>query len=123
MTRTKKSKAIWVKTFPIQARALRPENSPAGGVKARSVPEAHRIEIYNAIRDIFIVQNPICKARCSEHCKKVYKFSDHVHHKRGRQGWLLVDVRHWLPVCATCHQWIGDNPEEAMKLGLIEKRA
>lgn len=56
-----------------------------------------------------------------------------VHHKKGRQGFadkwallrgvtLLNDERHWLPVCAECHQWVEANPIDAKILGYTETR-
>lgn len=39
-----------------------------------------------------------------------------VHHSRGRLGSLLCDMRFWIPVCRTCHDWIGSNPDAARKL-------
>lgn len=39
-----------------------------------------------------------------------------VHHSRGKLGPLLIDQRFWIPVCRTCHDWIGSNPDAARKL-------
>lgn len=41
------------------------------------------------------------------------------HHKRGRLGPLLMDERYWIPVCRNLHDWIGNHPEEARKVGLL----
>lgn len=42
-----------------------------------------------------------------------------VHHSRGRVGKLLMETDYWVPVCRAHHRWIGDNPAEARRLGLL----
>lgn len=42
-----------------------------------------------------------------------------VHHLRGRIGKLLCEQRYWLPLCRPHHDWVGRNPEEARKMGLL----
>lgn len=118
-----------MRAFPDQAKALRPERSAAGGVKARSTPERIRMQIYNAIKKLYLERHPFC-----ETCWLInrgtpgVKFGDccnlssETHHRRGKLGWLLIDTRHWLPVCNPCHRWIHDHPEEARKLGLLAPR-
>lgn len=124
--KTKKPKAIWMRAFPKQAKALRPENTKAGGVKARSQSETVRMDVYRPIAELFKLQNPLCDA-CQQmpHNKVLTRpitpnWTDDVHHKHGRSGLLLFDVRYFLAVCRWCHEWIHNNPAEAKKLGLIK---
>lgn len=46
-----------------------------------------------------------------------------VHHMAGREGPLLRDQRHWLPLCLSfplrCHDWVEHHKEEAARLGWI----
>lgn len=112
--------------FPEQFKALRPENSKAGGAKARSQPHAVRMAVYVPIRELFLTQNPLCQC-----CDVIYKhlhgtpsnlrvrFADEVHHKRGRDGLLLFDVRYWRATCRECHSFIHTHPKEAHQLKLI----
>lgn len=45
-----------------------------------------------------------------------------IHHKKGRLGDRLLDDRHWIAVCRSCHDWITKNPAESMKRGYSEDR-
>jgi len=117
----KQGKAIWTRAFPKQSKALHPERTNAGGVKARSKSEAVRMEVHRGIADMFKKLHPWCQA-CMVLGYWTQKSTQHVHHRRGREGYLLFDVRHFLPVCHGCHAWIGDHPAEAIELGLSEKR-
>lgn len=128
MTRTKKPKAPWVTAFPKQATALRPENTQAGGVKARSDSQCRRMDVYRYIAFLYKSIHPLCEA-----CRYIAAF-DHgnpaaskitsdIHHRKGKVGLLLFDARYFLAVCRECHNWIGDHPKEAEQLGLNMKRA
>lgn len=64
---------------------------------------------YEALANEFKRLNPMCGV-----CHK--KPTSDVHHSRGRLGPLLMDQRFWIPVCRTCHDWIGSNPDAARKL-------
>lgn len=129
ITRTPKPKGrnIALESAPHTFKSLRPENSRAGGVKARSVPESQRMSVYNAILAVWNPLHPYCEA-----CELIAKFdlrSDALmglkshpqttnHHRRGRDGILLFDVREFIPCCLWAHQWIENNKESARKLGL-----
>lgn len=41
------------------------------------------------------------------------------HHTRGRVGRLLLDKQFWVPLCRRHHEWVGCNPGNARKLGLL----
>src|ERR1035437_3065479 len=99
-TPKKKAKALWMTikspSFQAQQKQLRPENTAAGGVKARSQPEHIRMEIYNAIREIYLRANLFCEchADIAGVTNQTYRVqSNQIHHKRGRDGLLLFDVR------------------------------
>lgn len=47
------------------------------------------------------------------------KIATDVHHRNGRRGAMLIDVRYWIPVCRTAHNWIHGNIQSARELGLI----
>ena len=113
----KTNPAIWQRAFPDQAKALRPERTAAGGVKARSGSEKVRMEVYGAIADLFKKAHPVCE--CWGEMAGCAVATEDVHHTRGRAGLLLFDIRHFLPVCRPCHDWIGAHPEEAAAKGWL----
>ena len=110
-----KPRNIALQAFPDQARKLRPEHSAAGGVKARSGTEEQRMAVYRPIADMYLTLHPVCECGC-------WKPAREVHHKRGRDGLLLFDSRHFLAVCRVHHRRIHDNPAEAMRLGFMEEQ-
>jgi hypothetical protein len=45
-----------------------------------------------------------------------------VHHRRGRVGGLLLDVRHWSALCRTHHSFVTEHPKTAVEMGISELR-
>ena len=72
---------------------------------------------YSQLRRVFLTDYPMCQAALP---KCTHKSTD-VHHKKGRGKYHLV-VDTWLPVCRSCHQWIEENPQEAIELGYSVSR-
>ncbi len=66
--------------------------------------------LYNQGKAIFLKANPWCQA-CHE------RRATEVHHKAGREGWLLCWIKHWMAVCAGCHRWITSHGHEAAARG------
>jgi hypothetical protein len=80
--------------------------------QAKSVKMQEKDRAYTIIRKSFLSENPVCNAGlpgCTVQATEV-------HHKKGRGKYHLV-VDTWLPVCRSCHQWIEENPQEAIELG------
>lgn len=119
----KQKKALWVACFPDQAKALHPELSPSGGIRGQSGSAKVRAEVYGAIAKVFkrVEENKFCLACYLRDLPRLNK-TDDIHHKRGRSGLLLFDVRYFVPVCRSCHQWLGANIKEAEAFGLIEPK-
>ena len=122
----KQPKALWTRIkspgFRQQQERAHPERTAAGGIKARSDSEARRMESYRPIAELYKRLHPLCEA-----CPKIRGVgttdrnpTDDVHHRKGRAGLLLFDIRHYLAVCRQCHQWIQSCPLEARELGLDE---
>jgi len=63
---------------------------------------------YLTLREVFLI-GKICPITGQKETQ--------VHHKKGRIGKLLTDVRYFLGVSAEGHKWIEEHPEEAKKLG------
>lgn len=79
--------------------------------------------IFAVLKKGFLIDHPICECgRIDERTGKVcQRKATDVHHKKGR-GILLNEVEWFLAVARPCHNWIGDHPKEAMKLGLSLSR-
>lgn len=71
---------------------------------------------YRRLRDKYFKENPVCEfPGCMS--KKIT-----LHHKRGRCGAFLTDKRWFCSLCPKHHTFVNDNPEEALKLGLVWSR-
>lgn len=68
---------------------------------------------YNARVKVWKADNPKCKANCNQYCTKE---TDDCQHLRGR-GKYLMDESTWMPVCRSCHTYIGDHSKEAYEKG------
>jgi hypothetical protein len=73
-----------------------------------------RMAVYNAINRMFLIMNLECGV-CGGN-------SEEVHHKKGRDGILLFDIRFWLPVCRRCHERITIESKWAYNEGLSLSR-
>ena len=45
-----------------------------------------------------------------------------IHHMKGRENDLLLDINYWLPVCRSCHRKITDDSAWAIRNGYSYKR-
>lgn len=84
---------------------------PAKPIARRSDKRAEEERVYNQLRKIFL-SDPKNKT-----CPVTKKPATEVHHKKGRVGKLLLDVRYWLAVSRDGHRWIEEHPDEAKELG------
>lgn len=71
---------------------------------------------YLVLRKVFLENHPICQV---DKCKNP---ATTIHHKKGRIGKLLCDIRHFLAACVDCHQKIELEPEWAKENGYSEDR-
>jgi len=102
----KKRKAIKKKFYaPGQAKPKK--------IRPLSKKRAQQNKLYLELRAAFLV-NKICPI--------TGEMATEVHHKKGRCGALLTDVRFFLAVSRRGHVWIEANPAEAEKLGYVIKR-
>lgn len=80
-----------------------------------------RLAVYKKDKAWFLMTHPMCEA-----CRQIYgtlpRKSVDVHHRHGRAGSLLCDMRFWTAVCRFCHDWIHRNIEAARLRGLIAQR-
>jgi hypothetical protein len=96
---------------------------PRTRIRSVSKSQARRLRLYAVIRKTYLLQHPLCEA-----CHKVQpfagyspqeKWSEEIHHTRGKLGELLFATQFFKAVCRTCHNWIGDHPAQARELGLL----
>lgn len=68
-------------------------------------------KIYTKISKIFKDSNPDCEC-----CGKT---ATDIHHKNGRNGDRLNDVKFFMSVCRTCHTYIHEHPKESREMGFL----
>jgi hypothetical protein len=94
-----------------------------GKMKSASKERARQLAAYRKRLPDWFRDNPHCKACESLRwhrggtSKWLIKRTTECHHIRGRNGWLLLDEKYWLPVCRSCHEWITLHGKEARQLG------
>lgn len=66
-------------------------------------------KLYDRLRLIYLAAHPRCE-KCSG-------IATEIHHKAGREGWLLCWAKHFMATCNRCHRWITDHGKEAKEKG------
>lgn len=99
---------------------------PRKPIRKVSANQARRLRLYRAIRARFILEHPLCEACIPISNRMGYglqhaRFTDDIHHTRGRTGELLFATQFWKAVCRKCHVFIGHYPNVARELGLLCK--
>jgi 5-methylcytosine-specific restriction endonuclease McrA len=84
-----------------------PQEKPKRPISRQKLKTMDRTAIYNAIRDVYLEENPAC---CS--CGLP---SSEVHHIcRGvNRGRSLLNVDTWLGLCGECHRQMDNATHEA----------
>jgi hypothetical protein len=67
-------------------------------------------QLYRLARPIYLRANPVC-----ESCHLA--FATEIHHKAGREGWLVAWIKYFMPTCRMCHRWITSNGRAAAEHG------
>jgi hypothetical protein len=83
--------------------------------KGRKTSREIQYEVYYKLIGPWKQKNPICAV-----CKK--RKTQDVHHMKGKEGTLLIEVEFWLPVCRPCHTKINDDSKWAIEQGYSLKR-
>jgi len=105
-------KALWVGVFGAGTEKKKPKR-----VNQISRRQRKRNEEYLAAARMFKIQHPVCGFH--DHVMKCVSKTEDIHHMRGKIGPLLMDQRHWMPVCRHHHNWIANNIEIARQRGFI----
>lgn len=74
--------------------------------------------VYLTLRKIYLESHPFCKAQL-QGCTLQ---STEIHHRAGKIGELLTDIRNFVPICRNCHSWTEQHPAEAKALKLSTNR-
>lgn len=77
----------------------------------------------NRLYRIEVAEWKLKNTRCKARLKGCTGRTQHNHHKKGKEGALLLIKKYWFPVCGNCHDIIGEMPiEEAIAGGFSERR-
>lgn len=95
--------------FNPQPKPEKQEKKKPKAIRKNSVKRTKENKEYLVLRDVFLNGK-----RCAVFPEKR---ATQVHHKKGRIGKLLCDVRFFLPVSAEGHKKIEENPEWAKEKG------
>ena len=89
-----------------------PIKRKANFIKPISDKRAKDLSKYRPLRDKYLKENPVCEV------KECHNKTTNLHHKKGRTGSLIYDVKYFMACCSTCHpqkihftdtQWAKDN--------------
>jgi len=110
-------KNCWLRSQAVTGKKNKPTNNKP--LARHSLKRAKQERDYSKIRKAYLLSSNTCKAQLPNTCTH---HSTEVHHKMGRIGDLLTNIKYWLPVCRQCHQWIEEHPIEAKELGFSLNR-
>ena len=71
-------------------------NKPSG-IKTFSDKRLKQMAVYRKNRDKYMKENQICEV---DDCNNK---SNQLHHKKGREGKNLIDVKYFMACCGICH--------------------
>lgn len=60
-------------------------------------------EIYLELKFYYLAENKFCECGCGRRATEI-------HHKKGRIGFLLIDLRYFMAVAEPCHKKIERSP-------------
>ena len=86
-------------------------------IKQTSNKMAVRRQLYSIVRNEFLAKNTTCQCVDKEASANCSYEATTVHHKKGREGDLLIASEHFMALCMPCHRWVEDNPAKAKELG------
>lgn len=77
--------------------------------------QKERNEIYFPLRDQYFLEHPVCEFPGCNSTELT------LHHKKGRLGDLLFDVKYFMSVCLPHHTYIENNILESLEKGWMIK--
>ena len=104
---------------PINKSSINNQNNNIKRISPVSEKRAAELEVYSFLRIAFLKYKPFCEANIC--CSKGTP-STEIHHKKGREGKLLLLVKYGLSTCRNCHDYITENSAEAIENNLSISR-
>lgn len=104
-----------MRKYPFKSKAYEPMKRTA--LKRQSKKQASRLARYLPIRNDFLKKFPACGICLVLDMTPAP--STEVHHKFGRNGSLLFDVRGFVPSCRAHREWPHTNGALARELGVL----
>lgn len=95
-------------------KAAAPKAKPARKARISKQSDPERHNLYMAVRTLYLVQFPNC-AICE--ANGIEKKAEDLHHRKGKQGDLLFDPRFFIGLCRVHHEWVHENPVDAIEHG------
>jgi len=105
-----------------------PKPEPRGKKKKQPIRKvakkrSQEIAEYNPKRDKYLKENPYCEG-CMWMRKNGYpnhhiSRSNQLHHKKGRENRVLLEIKWWMAMCQTHHDFIDDFPAESEERGWL----
>lgn len=86
----------------------------SSSIKPVSTKRSNELKEYSVIRQEFLKAHPICQAKlvgCTQTATEV-------HHMVGRENKRLLDSKHFLAICRSCHTKITEDTKLALELVL-----
>lgn len=100
-------------SFNPDPKPIKKEKAVPKKKKALSIKRQEENKVYLTLRKVFL-NDKICPVTGQK--------ATQIHHKAGRVGKLLTDVRYFLAVSDEGHRMIEGNPEWAKKMGYSVER-
>jgi hypothetical protein len=81
----------------------------------KQVSDKRRAQLaqYSREKKTFLVKHHTCQV-----CNRRRAFD--VHHRKRREGKLLLDKNFWLAVCRVCHEKVHSEPRWAREMGYLQ---
>jgi uncharacterized Zn finger protein (UPF0148 family) len=84
-------------------------------IKKVSDKRRSQLYTYSMMKKAYMDKHSVCIV-CNT------KDATDIHHMKGRENKLLLDINYWLPVCRGCHRKITDDSTWAIRMGYSYKR-
>ena len=88
-------------------------------VNPRSEKMTEAMEAYKPLRDLFLMRHRECQVRA----RGCTRWTQDLHHRKGRLGELLLDEAWFAACCRSCHSYVHEHGEWARKNGWLVPRS
>jgi hypothetical protein len=109
---------VFSKGFCKSHQYKRTDKKKAKKISPYSEKHLEKLKEYRIVRDQYMKMHPKCE--CNGRIPGCTGLSEDLHHAKGR-GQFLSDLRYFKALSRHCHVWVGENPLEAIGIGLLFK--